>query len=352
MKIGELLLLHHSHLDIGYTHPPPVVWELHDRCLDEAIDLCEATATFPEGSRCKWTCEVTKAVLHWLESASPAQVARLQQLVANGQFSFGAMLYHWTALHPEDLLHASLQPLKKLRAVLGATFGVAIQTDVNGVPWSTADLLLDAGINRLMMNINIHMGGYPLSRPTIFRWQAPSGRELTVFSGEHYNTFSREAGLKHPDFSLQRMAQGLDRYFTCLAAKGWQHDFAILTATHPMMDDNGPPNPELPGLVRQWNASGNLPFIRLVSVDEIFDKIATLEPARIPLHTGDWTDFWTSGVAASALDVTLARRAHGALWAAKALATQLPIPAQAKTTATTAAADEKMHLANEHTWNS
>jgi hypothetical protein len=352
MKIKELLLMHHSHLDIGYTHPQPVVWELHDRYLDEAIELCETSAAFPAGSRGKWTCEATQVVLHWLESATAAQVARMQNLVASGQMSFGAMLCHWTALHPEDLMQESLQPIKRLRALLGAKFEVAIQTDVNGVPWSTADLLLDAGISRLMMNINVHMGGYPLARPTIFRWQTPSGRELTVFSGEHYNAFSREAGLKQPGLSLERVAQGLIRYFKRLAAKGWQHDFAILTATHPVMDDNGPPNPELPGLVRRWNESGNVPLIRLVSVDEVFDKIATLDPASVPVHAGDWTDFWSNGVAASALDVALSLRAHGALWAAKALATQLPSEARIKTTVTTAAATEKLHLANEHTWTS
>lgn len=352
MKISELLLLHHSHLDIGYTHPPPVVWELHDRHLDEAIELCESTADFPAGSRGKWTCEVTKVVLHWLESATPAQVARMRNLATSGQITFGAMLCHWTALQPEDLMQESLQSIKRLRALLGARIEVAIQTDVNGVSWSTADLLLDAGIDRLMMNINIHMGGYPLSRPTIFRWQTPSGRQLTVFSGEHYNAFNREAGLKHPAPTLQRMEQGLTRYLKRLATKGWPHDFAILTATHPLMDDNGPPDPDLPTLVRRWNETDHAPFIRLVSVDEVFDRIATLDPAGIPVHAGDWTDFWSNGVAASALEVAMSRRAHGALWGGKALATQLPSAAQAKTTATANAAAEKLHLANEHTWTS
>lgn len=353
----ELLVLHHTHVDIGYTHPQRVVWELHDRYIDEAIDLCERTADNPEGSRMKWTCEVTNVAMHWLKSANAAKIARLRRLVESGQFGFGAMLCHWTALHPEDLLRESLQPVKVLRETLGAKIGIAMQTDVNGVAWSVTDALLDAGIDRLMMSINIHMGGFPLSRPKVFRWQTPAGRETTVFSGEHYNAFTREAGLRHGmpgatapiDETLELMEAGLNGYFERLEKKGWKHDFAVLTATHACMDDNGPPNPRVSEMIRAWNASGRAPFIRIVSLEELFGKVATIDRATLPVHSGDWTDYWTSGVGASALEVGMSRRAHGALWTARALSTRLPTDERREQLA--ADAVECLHLANEHTWN-
>ena len=37
----EIWLIHHSHTDIGYTHPRPIVFELQRRFLDDALDLIE-----------------------------------------------------------------------------------------------------------------------------------------------------------------------------------------------------------------------------------------------------------------------------------------------------------------------
>jgi hypothetical protein len=319
MSIRELLLLHHTHTDLGYTHPRPVVWELHDRYLDEAIDLCERSADWPEACRMKWTCEVTGTFMHWLERAPETQVRRLHALVRNGQISFGAMWAHWMLPLPRDLFMESLQPVHRIREQFGAPVSVAIQHDVNGIPWSAVDILNDAGIPHLLMGINIHMGGFPLRRPKVFRWAGPSGRTLLAFSGEHYNTFSREAGLRASATDLDRAEPGLLKYFDRLARKGWEHDFAFLTATHPFMDDNGPPNPELPSFIRRWNEEGRAPFIRMVTPEQLFEKLRRLPESMLPIHRGDWTDYWVNGSGSFALETAMMRRAYAAWASARSL---------------------------------
>jgi hypothetical protein len=342
--IKELLLLHHTHNDLGYTHPQPVIWKLHDRHLDEAIDHCERSADWPEACRMKWTCEVTCTFLHWLERAPESQVSRLHALVRNGQISFGAMWAHWMLPLPRDLFVESLCPVRMIRERFGAPVSVAIQHDVNGIPWSAVDVLNDAGIPHLLMGINIHMGGFPLRRPMVFRWAGPGARSLLVFSGEHYNTFSREAGLRAPD--MERMEAGLKKYFLLLAKKGWSHDFAFLTATHPFMDDNGPPNPELPGLVRLWNEEGRLPFIRLVTPEQLFEKVRSLPESALPTQRGDWTDFWSSGSGSLALETQMMHRAKHAWSGARSLAGVSGVPLNP---ATEREALKQIFVSYEHT---
>src|SRR5258708_39844727 len=68
-RVEEILLLHHSHLDVGYTHSQPIVWELQQEFLSQAVDWLEQTADLPEPSRPKWTGEATEPVPPWPAAA-------------------------------------------------------------------------------------------------------------------------------------------------------------------------------------------------------------------------------------------------------------------------------------------
>src|ERR1039457_2783075 len=233
--IQEVLIIHHSHTDIGYTHSQPILWELQRRFIDQAIDMCEQTTEWPEPSQVRWTCETTGPVMHWLHKASSKQIERFARLVREQRISIGAMFCNITPLYDAEQLVRSLQPVRELRRQFGIPITTAINHDVNGLPWPITQLLLDAGVQMLLMGINIHFGNFPLARPMAFRWQGSDGQPLLVFNGEHYGIFQRICRIR--ENSTDAMAEGLEEYFQQLCARNYPYNFLYLSLTHALFWD-------------------------------------------------------------------------------------------------------------------
>ena len=68
-KIDTVYLVHHSHTDVGYTVDQPIVWELHTRFIDEALDLAEKYADSNSDGAFRWTVETTSVLNRWLNGA-------------------------------------------------------------------------------------------------------------------------------------------------------------------------------------------------------------------------------------------------------------------------------------------
>lgn len=97
--IKEVLVFHHSHLDIGYTHSQPIVWELQNEYLTQLVPWLESTSKgTDQRSIPRWTCEATDPVLRWIERSPPQMVDRFVALCQSKQISLTALARHITAL--------------------------------------------------------------------------------------------------------------------------------------------------------------------------------------------------------------------------------------------------------------
>jgi alpha-mannosidase len=312
MAITEVLILHHSHTDLGYLQNPQALEDLQGRYLDQALDLIEATADRDPADQVRWTCEVASVVETWWERRSPDQRCRLLRWHRSGHVSLGAMAWNTTPLSgPEELIR-HLDPLHRLRG-LGFSSRVAIQHDVNGLPWGAVDILAGAGVEGLLMGINIYMGRAPAPRPTAFAWRGAGGGRLAVWHGEHYACADRvlrveRGGLAEAQASWQAYAERL-------AAQGYAHDWVMLTATDPVFSDNNPPNPALADLVQAWNRAGLRPRLRFATPEDICDRLRALD---LPERSGDWSDAWNFGAASAAGLVAAIRLGRSRLHAAAA----------------------------------
>lgn len=350
MDIKEILVLHHSHLDVGYTHSQPIVWELQREFIDHALELLDETAEWEDKSAPKWSIEATAQILKWLESADHKQIDRLKHYIAQKRIGLSGLEFNTTPLCTAEQLIKQLEPVKQLRRLLDVEIKAVNQHDVNGIPWTAVELLTSAGIELLIMAINLHLGGPAEKRPSVFRWQGASGAEIWVMNGAHYTMFDQL--LYTWENSIQAMQEGLDTYLEHLAKMDYRHDFIYLTtAAAPVCWDNSPPSIDVARLIRTWNERGLQPGIRFITTNELLEKIKCLPPGQIETHRGDWTDFWNFGCASSAEVTKTNLHAKQKLYKADLLHAFSPVSKNhyhdlaAKTW-------RHLNLFDEHTWGS
>ncbi len=310
-RIKEIWCMPHSHLDIGYTHPQPMLLELQVDYLQQALELCWNTRDYPEGSRFCWTVEANYVLKRWLKTASPADIDLLKEMIRRGQVCITAQPFHATpCANANEMVHM-LSELEQLRDLLETDIKVAINHDVNGQPWPLGQLLLDSGVDFYLTGINIHFGGVPFVRPAAFQWEMADGRRLQTYLGEHYSLFSQY--LYTQEHSLERMQEGALEYAKWLEDLGYGEDYAFLTATNPPLYDNNCPDAELPDLIRRYNEEGHEFRLRLVTAEDLRRRVLVDRTQNMPVYRGDWTDYWNFGCGSTARETRVSRLGRNTL---------------------------------------
>ncbi len=348
--INEILFVHHSHTDIGYTHPQPVVMELHRRFIDEALDIAERTADYPDDAKFRWTCEVTGITVDWWKRASNTDRDRFMAAVKRGQFDVAGMGWHMTPLMDHSMLVDTLKPLKFLRD-LGIPVRSAMNTDVNGLPWGVVDALLDHGITGISMAINEHYGHALKPWPRAFNWQAPGGRTITGYNGFIYGVTS-DRSLRIP-LDMDEARQRVPAWARRFESGGYPHPFLMMQITNVRYHDNAAPQAALPDFVRQFNegnaASGGIK-LRFGTITEFFDRVRAQPADTLPTLRGDWTDWWNFGAGSTAHETAQAMRGQRDLDAALAAEAWHPGEEPRRRAMLHDVARNGLALYAEHTW--
>jgi hypothetical protein len=346
-QIRFIDIVHHTHLDVGYTALPAVVRDDQMRYLDAAIDSCRADPTF------RWTVETLVEFDDWWRAASPARRAALQSLVREGRMDVMGLPFNQTAF-----LNAMQwrQMMEWIPAPLWQSLGirVAMQDDVNGFPRGGAMALLDHGVHHLLMGINADSGGPPFRRPDAFWWRLPDGRRLFVWLGEHYGSImnylapARDgAHYRTDESSLHAAHAKLTERLHTIETEGFAFDRLILTHTHPQRYDNGHAVPSLAPFVTAWNRLALSPVLRLTTATDAVTKMERVVGGTIPTLEGEWTDWWANGDASGPREVAASRVAKRSLTAAVSSVFG-PMPAKAQPSVSEILRD--LCLFDEHTW--
>ncbi len=363
-------VVHHSHLDIGYTDRQGVVLRNHLEYLDSALELAGATDDWPDDARFRWNVESALPVRTWLGARASSTVDRFVQLVRQGRIEVTAMPYQ---LHTEACSVEELHRLLRFTASLGERFGIpitsAMHTDVPGAVVGFVDALASAGVRYLSAAHNwagrsvpfLH-GGLELARP--FWWRSASGNRLLVwFTDTPHGMAYMEGNIIGLNESFGLTRELLPGYLDALAnrpvpyqkeAFGWSgldsvdrpgypHDILHLRVQGGHAD-NATPSIVPPTVVREWNATYDWPRLKMATNTAFFEEAERRLGERIPSFEGDWTDWWADGLGSGARPLGYARRAQHAIRHAETLHTL------AGSHVDVDVVYDKLGLFDEHTW--
>jgi hypothetical protein len=140
--------------------------------------------------------------------------------------------------------------------------------------------------------------------------------------------------------------QAFYEYLGELAAADYPYD--MVQIRYSIAGDNGPPDPDLPEFVKQWNAQYAWPRMVIATTGELMREFEGRYGEKLPEVRGDFTPYWEDGAASSARETSLARNAADRLVQAEAMWAMLA-PA-AYPDADFYGAWRDVILYNEHTW--
>ena len=324
-----LLLIHHSHTDVGYTERQSVIALRHAEFIRQALAAIRREPGF------KWVCETFWGVERFIESASPDEISEFEAALRAGSIGLSASYLNLNELLDAETLRLSLRRAGRFAASAGVRAECAMTADINGYGWGYAEALVQCGVRNLFSCVHTHHGRYPLGRPqSPFLWVTASGGEVLVWSGEHYH-YGNELGLVPGAISSYLIKDECDaamifgearavaeiripRYFEQLAQAGYPYDFAPVMASG-IRSDNGPPNAGIAAQIAAWNEDhGSRILVEMATLDDFFARLRA-SSVPLPRHAGDWPDWWSDGLAASPAATRLFRSGQRDLELCRAL---------------------------------
>ena len=162
MTIDTIYFIHHSHTDIGFTHDQPILLDLEERFISEAVRLAGKYADSDTDGAFRWTVETTYVLKQWLDHAPPAEVDSFIALEKAGRIEVTGMFANLTPLFDTDELIESMQLLRTLREDYGFTIRNGMNCDVNGQNWPLVERAAGCRHRRLQ-----HGHQHPLRRLSV-----------------------------------------------------------------------------------------------------------------------------------------------------------------------------------------
>ena len=286
--IRRILVLCHSHLDIGFTRPPDEVARDYKDNIDTAIRLTRENPDFT------WTIESTWMMEEWLRrTGDPALVAELGTMLRDGRMGLGmAFANMHSGLMGAEESNRLIYAGEKFRRKFAIDGTVAFQNDVPGFTWALPRIMAGSGVKRLITGLNLFIGGgnnLGVGRNP-FYWVGPDGsRVLTYFTYDSYVEGSRwKLGGRSP---IEELERSVPRRLAWLEKNGYKYDTYLLMASP---GDNTNPMGAYRTLerIREWNRKHPELPMKMARPEEFFDYLTSKYGDNFPTASGDSAGYW------------------------------------------------------------
>lgn len=375
-------VVHHSHLDIGYTDPQCVVLASQRSYLDSALELIRSTSDWPSETRFRWVVESLEVFNAWAKMRPQHVVDEFIQYVKEGRIELTAMPYN---LHTEtcstDELHELMKMVCDVRERYGVEISTAMQTDVPGCVAGLPDAFASAGVQYLSVAHNWAGRSMPQTNggqllPRLFRWASPAGNSVLVWMTDspHGGAYMEGPFLGFHE-GYEQVEERLPIYLESLisnpypfpaAALGGHGDNTVVgrepypwdvlhLRTQGYLGDNAPARLAASKIAQEWNDTWLFPKLLISTNAEFFADAEQRLAGQIRTYEGDWGDWWVDGIGSAAHPQALVREAQARVAQTQTIASiqhvlgETPMPG----------ADDEwseiyrtISLFNEHTWGS
>ena len=355
--LREIFLIHHTHMDIGYTDLPTEVLDQHLDHMDRAIELCEAGAR--TGRPYFWTCESAYLVRDYLECRPAGQRERLLNALRQGWIELQCMLTQpLTELPSGEELIDNVAWATKLGRKEGFPVECAMICDIGGYTGRLPTILNGLGVRYLVAGVGAFQVHLPwASLPHLFYLEDKAGARVLVWNvgidrritpqemtrldatyglGFTYLVGPYKAELLQqddrgveldvarqqppPEPAREKLAQ-LDQR---LSEEAYPYEEAMLQYG----GDNRGPDADLTELLARMADIKDLPQIRLTTPRHFLRHMESAHGDSIPVLKGVITDPWTVRANPTPSGLKSFRKAQRLLEVAEARRALLPDPAE------------------------
>jgi alpha-mannosidase len=332
-KIKVIHLMNLSHTDFGYTDLPSSAWEYQVNNIRLAMQYIRETKKYPSEARFKWTVESVWVLERFWQEATQAERRLFDKYFNEESIEVTFMPGNMSCLTGRNEWERELTRLSFFHSKYRPR--VAMQNDINGLPYGMIDSLTDKGLRFASMNANIYSGGVPIPAPSLFWWRGHDNRQLLMLNGEGYNEGyfyfhpkewrrgpvpSRHNIWYNPPYGnetfssvkedLLRSWEHLNKRLEQTEKTGYPFSSLLLAVTNQWAFDNDLPCRQLSDFIKSWNELGLEPRLVFSTPSVFFSSIVPQLPDNLIVLSGEWCDWWADGIASSPFEISVFKSAQ------------------------------------------